>query len=43
MTFTCNLGGKYCVSTSITATPANTGVNYFISAGLGVAADKNKV
>ncbi|CAD8073782.1 unnamed protein product [Paramecium primaurelia] len=43
VTFTCNLGGKYCVSTSITATPANTGVNYFISAGLGVAADKNKV
>ncbi|CAK82381.1 unnamed protein product (macronuclear) [Paramecium tetraurelia] len=43
VTFTCNLGAKYCVSSSITSTPANTGVNYFVSPGLGVVGDKNKV
>ncbi|CAD8156251.1 unnamed protein product [Paramecium pentaurelia] len=42
-TFTCYMSAKYCVSSSVTATPPNTGVNYYITTGLGVTADKNKV
>lgn len=37
------MSAKYCISSNITVTPPNTGVNYYISTGLGVTADKNKV
>ncbi|CAD8163849.1 unnamed protein product [Paramecium octaurelia] len=43
VTFTCNMAAKYCTSSTITVTPANTGINYYITTGLGATADKNKI
>jgi hypothetical protein len=43
VTFTCDLGAKKCVSSAITTAFPAAGINYYVSTGVGVAADKNKL